>query len=166
MALMPYTDALSVRALLGISEGEVSDDVLEAEILESYLTLDLNDMTDPEGAVVSNYTDVIALDPGAMTSSQRIFRNCVKLYSGYSVAYHLTGMPNLILKKETDGKASGERFDKALEGLQSNLLAGMNAMRARLLKALGDMGVGFITPAVSTSQIAVSVGLAVDPITG
>lgn len=115
--LIQFTDFGSIRALLGVSDDELSDDVLILPVYENQLRVKLSALS---ASLVGDYLTTATLTAPASLDSD--FLRSVQLFSSYSVALHLAkSLPMFAPKTLTDGKASFTRFSEAAKEVAHNL---------------------------------------------
>lgn len=160
--LTSYTTYAEVRAALGVSEEEISDQTLELQIYETLL---IEDLADLNAGVLPAWEALPAEE--SRTAEQARFAALVHLYSTYAVAYRLTDNVELFgFIKMSDGRASAERPKEAFAKLRANIEAMLTRIGGKLLGALLVL-VPDAPISVSADLILVSsVGIANDPVTG
>lgn len=162
MSVNTYTTYNEVRAALGVAELELGDELLALPNYETQLQLDLEDIS---ANVMPTYTAVAAIAEGSRTADQRSFFAICRLFSTYSVAQQLIATHKMFgLKRTTDGKAEGERFDPN-EDVVDGVRQGFQAMRTRLRGALAKLDPSYVQPTAVTATLVRAVGLAVNPVT-
>jgi len=108
VSLLTLTSYQDIRAVLGVSEDEISDDTLALTTWVTGLTLELLEVA---ALLPAQYTTVAAIAAGARTADQQWFYDLTRLYATYAVAKQLSsGLPLFSPKNITDGKASIGRF--------------------------------------------------------
>lgn len=104
--LTDYTTCDQIRAILGVSEDELSDATIALEVYLSGLSEDLLDISD---SLEADYLIVNALVV-RIAKEQRLWRTA-RSFATFSLAKRLgTGLPMFGPKDITDGKASVNRF--------------------------------------------------------
>ena len=159
--LLDYTDPITIRALLGVSDLEIED---------SQLALPMYVLT-IESGIDSLSTEVMPLflTTTALTVQsplQKRFCSSVKLYAGTLVALELLPtLPMAAPKRIMDEKASLERVNDPYALLVANMKATLDTLGNRILSSMATLDP---TKAVTRLRrtFAVSVGLVIDPVTG
>lgn len=112
--LEPYTTAEQVRAAIGVSEKELSDETLALDLYGKNLVAELDAIADNEGALVTEIAVVNAVPEADRTSRQRRLFDAVVLFAPYVVALQLeTSAPLFAPKSITDGKAALSRHSES-----------------------------------------------------
>lgn len=107
MALSDYTTADEVRAALGVSSNEISDEVLGLPMYEDNLVLALEDQG---SSLIEDLQTVQGISSG-LSRTQDSFLRAARLFCTYTVAHHLTTvLPLFSPQSVTDGKAGFNRF--------------------------------------------------------
>jgi hypothetical protein len=160
--LTDYTDAPTIRALLGVNDKELPDETIllpmcELEITEGLLGL---------GATVGTmYTTVAAL--GSRTATQTRYYEQVRLYSATLVAkYLLATLPMLVPKMLTDSKATLERITDPFARLEANIDGLLSGLKAKVLATLAILDPAATTSVTATRRYASTAALGFDPVTG
>jgi hypothetical protein len=162
MALTDYTSYAEIRAVLGVSDEEVTDTTLGLQLYADQLGLHLDDIS---STLASDFVDVSALL--TPTATQQKFLKVCRLFSTYAVSKDLlASLPLFAPRRITDGKAEVERYVDVFEDVKDGVLSGYITMRKRLEDAYLALEPTF-TPSVAVSLVfSVSTGLATDPVTG
>jgi hypothetical protein len=160
--LTEYTTFNDVRAALGMSEEEVSDETLGLDTISTLLDEDLLALAP---LLVATFAALPAVDAQSALES-RLYK-LTRLYATYAVAFRLIDTAELFgFIKVADGRASTERVAEAYKNLRTNLAAQLQRIKALLLGALGAL-VPTVTAPVSAGNVWISsVGLGSDPVTG
>jgi hypothetical protein len=105
--LVDYTSYAEVRAVLGVSEDEISDATLALPIYAESVQIELEEV----GAEIpADFAAVVAIDEGTRTDAQNKFYAAVGLFAAYAVAVQLgSSLPLFAPKSITDGKAGFAR---------------------------------------------------------
>ena len=159
--LTDYTDPITIRALLGISDLEIED---------SQLGLPLYVLT-VESGVDNLDRNVMPMflatkDLPSQSLLQKRFCSSVRLYAGTLVALELLPtLPMAAPKRIGDEKAVLERVVDPYALLVANLKATLDSLGKRILTSMATLD-----PTKTVTRLrrtfATSVGLAVDPVTG
>lgn len=164
---------IEVRALLGVDDLELTDEKVGLSVYMTQLEGKLDD-------VHSELTEIYAelderhkdqnTDGGHVPSLEPLNRNERKLYGTVQVlaTYELAlliapALPMFALKKETDGKAEGERFNTAAQDTLDALEVQAGDLVNRTNDLLEELG---YTVEVQTFLPFGVATLAVDPVTG
>lgn len=160
--LTTYTTYAEVRAALGVSEEEISDETLELQMFETMLVEDFADLD----ALVLPVWEALPAEADRSAAQAR-FAALVHLYATYAVAYRLTDNVELFgFLKMSDGRASAERTKEAFANLRSNIAAMLARIATKLLAALLILEPETVLPVAGDLALVSSVGIAVDPVTG
>lgn len=160
--LTDYTDAPTIRALLGVNDLEIDDDTI---LLPAYEFVISEGLLDLGSSVPVMYTTVAALV--SRTATQARYYEQVRLYSAALAAQALLPtLPMAVPKKLSDSKATLERVDDPYTRLEASLQALLSAMRAKILETLVLLDSGATVSATTVRVFAGVVGLGTDPITG
>lgn len=161
MALSDYTSPDLVRATLGVSDLELSDETLALSIYEMQIKLDLEEISD---TLAATYLTAAALPSDSRTTAQQKLVDLTQLFSTYSVSKNLlTSLKMFGPKRITDGRAETERFDPMAE-IKLGILANYSTIRTKLIAAYTNMGG---SPAAQTTRTWVgTAALGTDPVTG
>ncbi len=124
-AAILYTNSDRVRAVLGLSDVELPDSVLENLDCYERLELDLEDV----------YEDHVALkatiDTGTPTTDELRTWKILVLYSSYRVAtFCLPQLQLIVDKRRSDGDFEGDRFGTNLDKLSHDISAEADKLKA------------------------------------
>lgn len=160
MPFADYTSPQEVRSLLGASAKEVTDAVVTTN---SYLTLMLEKLDEIDPTTSAVY--LAARDAEPQTKVQARFVLLIQTFCAYVVAIGLVpAIPNLIVKRVTDGKSEVER-NNPYASLMPELLANLGWIKQRVVLALAELN-GQPAPTTTVRRLAGGIGLGTDPITG
>lgn len=163
MNLTDYTTYDEVRAVIGVSDEELSNADLALPLWSTILQTKLSETSD---VLLDTYADVSAIAEVSRTVNQQKFYLLARLYSAYAVGEELLATQSMFgFKRVTDGKAETERFDK-WEDVKVGVIKGASVAKKRLMLALGLLGVGYSAPAATVLVPILSAGIASDPVTG
>lgn len=168
MAITTYTSYDTIRAILGVSAKEIKDATLGLPLFETQFLLEMGDVDQGGGAVISQYNTIAALTPSARTAQQQQLLNLVNMLAAYSVGRQiLTGAALAIPVRVTDGKAELERFDtQNFDKVREGVLLSYGQVLRRLKAVI----VALVPSAQVLDNTArthiLSAGLASDPVTG
>ena len=154
-----------VRAVIGAD----IEDLEDAEIGLKVIELQLVDVLD---SISENLIDIFKAisvkleDPLQTTTKlERKIVGTLQVLSTYYVALVLAPtFPVKILRKITDGKATGERTAEPFENLQRELQDTVDALIERMKDLLEEYGEEVTR--TTNGVLTLAVGLAVDPVTG
>lgn len=167
MALTDYTTYAIIRGILGVASTEITDTVLAQPTWELQFELEMEDIDQGDGAVLTEYAAIVAIEAGSRTADQTRFYNLVNLLAAYSVARQLlTSVDMFAPKKITDGKAAVERTNDPYEMLRQGVLAGYKLLKDRLTTLLLVLVPDANVPAATARTNILSTGLGSDPVTG
>jgi hypothetical protein len=157
------TTADEVRAVLGVSDEELEDLTLDLKVFTDQLELELSDI---DATLPWTLDTILAIPSVSRTAAQAKVFTIANLFSAYAYGkILLTSLPLFSPKRMTDGRAEFERFADPFETVRNGVNAGYVSLRARLQTALTTLN-GYAAPAAITPIFSVSIGLAVDPVTG
>lgn len=162
--LMDYTSPDEIRATIGASAIELSNEVLEQPIYQTLFTNELEDIYDSLETILDGIEAKSEADPSSLSLSEKRLYETVKVFSAYATSKSLTSTMASAAKKITDGKAAVERFEKSFAAVMGGVLQMYYELRARIRKLLRALGFDVPDP-VFTGAIFASAGLAVNPIT-
>jgi len=163
MALSDYTTPQEIRAVLGVSSTELTDETLALSMYGTLATLGLEDI---HKNLPTEFSTVSALP--VKTSQQQRFVDLVKLYVPYKIAKELlTSLPLFAVKQLSDGRAEFQRQADVFNDLRDGVDAALNSLKFRLSATYASMYPAVIvnTPTATFSSVRAA-GLAVNPITG
>ena len=118
--LTDFTSYDEVRACLGVSEEELSDETLCLPLYAEAMQIELEEVS---SAIPADFATVAAIAEGSRSDAENRFFAAVGLFSAYAVANQLgTSLPLFSPKTITDGKASFSRdaaapFKETLKGV-------------------------------------------------
>jgi hypothetical protein len=163
MTITDYSTYAEIRALLGVSDEEISDVELALPVWSLLLNEKLSDIST---AVGTNHATVALIPAASRTPAQTKFYNVASLYAAYAVAQELLiALPMFGFSQLTDGKAEIQRFDKWAD-LKAGIEKGANAMRVKLRLALAVLDSSYAIPQAVSNVYIVGTGIATDPVTG
>jgi len=158
--LTDYTTYNDIRAVLGVSEDDLTDTTLALQIYEDYLTQELEDI---DITLPDTYTTTAAL--ATPTAAETRFVKACNLFATFSVAKTLTAaLPLFAAKQITDGKAQVSRFDNPYKDAIKSINEQYETLKTRLIAALG--AIGTTTTAATVQRYFAVISPSVDPVTG
>ena len=167
--LTPFTTPDDVRALLGLSDIEVSDETINLPVFELGLRRALGKVSGSQNtiALFSALAERVA-GQDTLTDAESAFHDAVRLYASLTAALKVgVSLPLLAPKRISDDKSGTERFSGTpykdlLAMLQEQALDALEALQDALADLTGD------APSATTLGFtyALAVPLATDPVTG
>lgn len=158
--LTDYTTYASIRATLGVSTDDLTDETLGLDLYDDYLTQDLEDI-----AVTLPDTYATTKAVSVPTALEIRFLKACSIFATLAVALRLTpSLPMFAAKLVTDGKSQGQRFDTGYKETVAAITPQFDQAKARLAALLLAMGTATTapTPRVLFGIISPSS----DPVTG
>ena len=161
--LTDYTDPITIRALLGVSDLEIEDAQLGLPLYVLTIESGLDNLN---VNVMAMYLSIGTMPPTTQSTLQKRFYSSVRLYAAGLVAVEiLPTLPMAAPKRIGDEKAVLERINDPYALLVENLQATLDSLGKRILASLASLD-----PTKSVFRVrrtfAASVGLATDPVTG
>lgn len=160
MRVTDFTSYDDIRAALGVSIEEVSDETLALPVYEQALLVEFDDIElDLASTLISN------IDIENPSDAQRRFIRAGRLFATYAVAQQLTAsLPMFAPKSIGDGKANMSRFaDSPYRDTVRKINSLYDKYKVHLNDALKKLSSGSFT-ATPRTLFAVS-GLDTDPVT-
>lgn len=165
LTITDYTSYDEIRAVLGVSDAELGDEVLALPIVALGLEGELDDVTPLLTPKYKELKDKQEAGTALEPMEQRLL-NVTQVFSAYAVAKNMMASETrFALKKITDGKASMERFSSDNTALYEGVLNGYYQARARLIAILVALGM-IEAPTVRRRTYFGVAGLSRDPVTG
>lgn len=161
MPLTPYTTPADVRAACGLSEDDVDDATLGAQLYELVLRRELRAVS------TTLLGDFATWGSEAAPNDQQLARDCTVLFATYAVARELcAALPLMANKDISDGKASAGRFTGApYQAVMDRVEAAYQKAREDLAEAVSALqGTQRSTWTVRTVLLGSTPGY--DPVTG
>lgn len=161
--LSPYTTTEQVRALLGVSDEELTDETLNLPVYEHGLQFELQKVSEGLPALFTTLKD----KPQLSSAEDRLVKS-VEYYCAIEGAVQAGSSLALVApKRMTDDKSGFERFSDSpyrdvLERLQLKLIGA----RGALIRALESLTGATISEPVSVATQFVAVKRGYDPVTG
>lgn len=162
MNTLDYTTYADIRAILGVSRTEVTDETLSLFTYSSQAELMLVDVY----ASLPTLYSAIKANP-TPTALEDQLEKLTMLYFSYCMAKLLmTALPMFAVQTLEDGRASFTRFGTALDDLKDAIELQLAAIRARLIAVLNTLIPGAVAVTNPTRVHILGVGLGTDPVTG
>jgi len=163
MALTPYCTNDEVRAVLGITQSEIKDEVLDLPIYEMGLKRELNRISPSLPAAFSTVNGLSAL-----TSAEQTFKEAVQVFSVYAVARQAGAPLGLSAPKSLNDDKSG--FSRYADSPYRDVLERVDMMFQQARQDLVDAFAAY-AGATSAAFYGMPAGLALssrsyDPVTG
>lgn len=154
-----------VRAVIGADTEDLENAEIELKVIELQL-VDVLDSISENLTGIYEDIQVRLKDPLQTTTKlERKIVGTLQVLSTYYIALILAPtFPVKILRKITDGKATGERTAEPFEKLQAELEETVATLIDRLKDLLEEYGEEVTRD--TYGALTLSVGLAVDPVTG
>ena len=158
-----FTSTASVRAVLGVSEKEIRDDVLLDPIYSVRLTEGLRDLN---SQISADYLVAVAVVEAARTATQQRFVDLVQSYSAYYIANVCLGAVSMFAPTVIkDSRSELQRNDDPYKTLRTDVPASLAWIRSRLLAVYA-----LINPSAAVVPVARIMALAsplgASPVTG
>jgi hypothetical protein len=168
MAASVLTDFTSydvIRAILGVSEPEVEDNVLAQDNYLQEVLFRLEELND---TIVTQFDTITAINEADRTLRQKQYLKLVGMVSAYIVADKIVkgSIALFAPKRITDGKGQQERVDDPFSTLRDDIAAGLVSWTSRLASVLNILDSTQTIAAAPTRTYIGGVGLGVDPVTG
>lgn len=163
MGLLDYTTYDEVRATLGVSDAEISDDTLALPMYSSNLNIELGDVS---LNLVAQFKAVKAIDPASRTEEQQRLYEAVSLFAALTVARQCCGsLPMFGPKSISDSKTEVSRFsDSPYKETIKSIKANWELYKQRTAAALAAVLSSSTTVRRRTAMVVSS--LSTDPVTG
>jgi hypothetical protein len=164
MPLLRYTSYDEIRAVLGVSATELTDEALNQPMYDTHALIALDDVVVGIPTVFDTFSEL-----SVKTEAQTRFIGLVCLYVPYAIAKQLlTSLPMFGIQQLTDGRAGFQRNSNAAiyDSVRTSVQLVLGDIKLRL--AVSYYGVTD-TVAVSSSSVtqvfAISTGILRDPVT-
>lgn len=162
MAITDYTTPTSIRAIIGVSDDEISDATITDVVYSIMLDEALYDLSP---TLATDYATVKALP--TPTADQTRFLNLINTWCAYQVASQLMTSLELFAPKEIKSeKDAFTRIDNPYADIEANIVQILGTLGTRILNLYADLFPAQLPPKVTTIVSAVAVGLPLDPVTG
>lgn len=152
----------SVRAVLGVAETELRDEVLLQPI---YVTRLKDHLLELHPEMVNDFATAAAANPQSV--DQERFTDMLQAYASYRMAHLLVGAVEMFAPKTIqDSKTQVERSTDPYARLKKDIVDSLPYLKTRLLVAYSKINAGSPAPA-ATERIRVIVSTpANNPVTG
>jgi hypothetical protein len=140
MELTDYTSYAEIRAVIGLSSSELSDDLLKLELYSNVLEMALDAVVLPTetpgpGPLKSTFIDIAETVPAARTDKEQLLYSLTRLYSTYVVAAEVAiSLPMAAPKMISDSKASLTRFspEATFRDVVNGILARASELKGKI----------------------------------
>lgn len=165
MALTPYTTNADVRGLLGVSDEELADSVLELTVYSQGLLRELRKVDSGLPALFTTINDKL---PSDRTDYESAVLEATSFFAAHAVALQAgTPLGLMAPKRITDDKAGFERFsDSPYRDVLSRLEQRFAGARQALIDALAALNGTTVAAGVLGFTYAVASQRSYDPVTG
>ena len=165
MALTPFTSNDDVRGLLGVSDEEMADAVLDLAVYSQGLLRELRKIDIGLPALFTTVDAIPALD---RTPEQGALHEAVQFFSTHAAALQAGAPLGLIAPKRlTDDKASFERFsDSPYRDVLARLGNSLADARRAVEEAMAALNNTTVVASVLGVRYTVAVPRSYDPVTG
>ena len=153
MAITSYTTYDDVRAVLGVTDNELTDATLGLSVYDMNLQTELVDVGP---SLPSVFATVDALDPSTQSDIQAAFVTATKLFATYAVAKQLgSALPMFSPKEMTDGKSMMQRFGtNPYQDTLARIDKAFNRNLDRLVKAYGAVNAALVDTPLRTFMLS------------
>ncbi len=161
MELRDYTSFADVRAALGVSEKELSDETLSLSLYEDNLKMELDNI----GDTFTDEYDALLVADSPNKAEEKLLR-AGRLFCTYVVANHLLSSMTMFSPKDiSDGKAS---FSRQGDNPYSKTIEMVKSRYSQYTAGLGEVYADFkTTTTVTTAPVYMLVSSpTTNPITG
>jgi hypothetical protein len=166
MAITDYTTPEEVRSALSVNSTELPDEEVLLPLVEQRLEMRLYGIS-PNIEV--RYSEIKLILEADRSAAQKKFMAAAQLLFTYAVAIDFCPtLGTMMTRVLSDGKASQERFNEAIEDTIAGISSMYELARNRALAWLQVVDTGNPIPTTTPTAltIMVAVPLAVDPVTG
>ena len=154
-----------VRAVIGADTEDLEDTEIELKVIELQLVDVLDSISENLIDIFKTLSEKMEDPLQTTTKLERKIVGTLQVLSTYYVALVLAPtFPVKILRRITDGKATGERTAEPFENLQRELQDTVDTLIERLKDLLEEYGEEVTR--TTNGVLTLAVGLAVDPVTG
>lgn len=161
MAFTDLTTSSAVRAVLGVSEQELPDDVLLEPL---YTTMLVEDLRDIHPQLVNDFAEIAALV--TRTDNQERFYDLVQMFSSFHIAKRCLGAVAMFAPGTIkDARAEMQRSDDPYKQLREDVRATLPILKVRMRGVYALLNPAAPAP-TATERLRVLVATPVDPVTG
>jgi predicted NBD/HSP70 family sugar kinase len=163
MAFTDITSTAEVRAVLGVSEKELHDDVLLLPLYTTQLTGDIDAL---HAQMLADFAATAPL--ATKTDDQERFVNLVQAYAAYHIAKQCLGAVAMFAPARISaaGKSEAERVPDAYAQLRIDVPTTLSILRTRLRAAYARLNPDATPPAPAERLAALAATPGTSPITG
>ena len=161
ITLNTFTSPDSVRAVLGVTDDDLEDSVLELPMYLQLLQLEFSSIS---SGIEDLYLPLVVEPPPPLTPLEKRFVDLVQLFSAYAIAKNLlTSLPLFAPKSISDGRAKLDRFSDPLEMVQAGVDNLYAMIKDKLVDILEEMGE--VVPVSPTMTLFAVAPLGYNPVT-
>lgn len=141
-----YTSYREVRTACGLTQHDISDDMLSDQMFENELYVALTSVTLPDedpgpGTLIDRFAEINGTAEASRTDNEKLLLALTRLYSTYVLANLVCkSIPMLAAKMRTDGKTSDARFstDLVIKSVQKNVLDKLASYKRQIENITGS----------------------------
>lgn len=164
MDLTTFTSFDTIRALLGVTDDELTDEDLSLPIFFVNLRESFADVS-PD--LLTAYTNLKQTPTASLSAAERRFVEVADVFAAYVVAVQmLDTLPMLAMRSEEDARAKYEKYADPFARVEPSVRASYAVALRRLQQTYNGLGASPL-PVYSFNRTLTAVaGLSPDPVTG